>query len=270
MNTNTINVLDHGFVKLRNLSGPVRRPEEDFDASDRDPAITARISFDNLDAERTAEQDHKLVRYLMDNHHWTPVEMIEVWLEMKLPIFVARQFVRHRTATLAEVSARYATLPEEWYIPDSAVVGKKSSNNKQGRDIEEGGSAFDATAEDFRRELDAACSDSYSRYIYYMDQGIAPELARCFLHVNHYTHWVWKQDLRNMLGFLKLRLDPHAQYEARVYAQAIFDLLNQYLPETMSYLERSERAGSVKIIERNRIEIMSPFEYLRRFFRGEL
>lgn len=241
-NTNTIKVLDHGFVKLRNLSGPVRRPEEEFDASDRDPAITARISFDNLDEERTAVQDHKLLRYLMDNHHWTPVEMLEVWLEMKLPIFVARQFVRHRTATLNEVSARYATLPAEWYIPKLEDVGIKSASNKQGRDKARWDSLTHGqrvAIVGFQTALSAQCKSSYAEYLAYLKAGIAPELARCFLHVSHYTHWVWKQDLRNMLGFLRLRLDAHAQYEARVYAQAIFDLLNRCLPESMSYLERT-------------------------------
>lgn len=87
-------VLDHGYIRLLNLSGPVRRPNQEFDASDRDPAITARISFNNLEQERTEQQDLKLLKYLMNNKHWTPVEMIEVWLEMKMPIFVARQFVR--------------------------------------------------------------------------------------------------------------------------------------------------------------------------------
>lgn len=248
MSKKHIDVLDHGFVKLRNLSGPVRRPEEEFDASDRDPAITARISFDLLDADRAAEQDHKLVKYLMANKHWTPVEMIEVWLEMKLPIFVARQFVRHRTACLNEVSARYATLPAEWYVPDLLTVGLKSSNNKQGRDISNWGDLSKEKQQDicsFLTNLDEQNRFGYQKYTEALEAGIAPELARCFLQVNHYTHWVWKQDLRNMLGFLTLRLDSHAQYEARVYAQAIYDLLKQHLPETMKYLDEEQAPAPV-------------------------
>lgn len=248
---NTIKVLDHGFVKLRNLSGPVRRtyhyedfdytdsassyPRLDFDADDIDPATTARISFDNLDEVRSREQDLKLYEYLISNHHNTPVEMIEVWLEMKLPIFIARQFVRHRTATINEVSARYATLPEEWYIPE--IVGGKATSNKQGQvdNLDSG------TQTSFKIELNSKCRDSYQAYQAYIDRGVAPEHARMFLHVNHYTHWVWKQDLSNLMHFLALRLDSHAQVEARVYAQAIYDLLKQYLPKSMELFDKYKR-----------------------------
>lgn len=242
-----ISVLDHGFVSLRNLSGPVRRTlktdgggdfleEYPFDASDIDPAITARISFDNLDVERTKEQDIKLVEYLMCNGHNTPIEMIEIWLEMKMPIFVARQFVRHRTACINEVSARYTILPEEWYIPEKETVGFKSKSKKQGRDIAEYESLSKAEKEaidHFITDLNEDCLSSYAKYQLHLENGIAPELARSFLHVNHYTHWVWKQDLHNMLHFLKLRLNSHAQLEAKVYAEAIYALLQQHLPETM-------------------------------------
>lgn len=237
---NTINVLDHGFVKLRNLSGPTRRNTEDwphntFDADDIDPACTARISFDNLDAERSREQDLKLYEYLIKNKHNTPVEMVETWWEMKLPIFVARQFVRHRTATINEVSARYTVLPEEWYVPE--VVGGKSKSNKQGQS--------DTLTEDlqngFRIMLENHCRRSYDKYLYYLDKGVAPEHARLFLHVNHYTHWVWKQDLGNLMHFLSLRLHEHAQVEARIYAQAMYDLLKQYLPKSMELFDTYRR-----------------------------
>jgi len=232
-------VLDHGFVKLLNLSGPVRRPDEEFDASDRDPAITARISFDNMEQERTKSQDLKLLGYLMNNRHWTPIEMIEVWLEMKLPIFVARQFVRHRTACINEVSARYTKLPAEWYIPEPENVGVKSKSNKQGRDLDKALN-FQIIA-NFQHDLDTECGISYGLYEQYLEEGIAPELARSFLHVNHYTWWVYKMDLRNILNFLSLRLHGHAQYEARVYADALFDILKQHLPESMAWLEESMR-----------------------------
>src|SRR5690606_18852081 len=125
-----IKVLDHGFVRLRNMAGPTRRVlngthEETgdfilrpFDADDRDPAQAARMSFDQMDSERTLEEDMRLSRYLMKNWHTSPFEMVEIWLEMKMPIFVARQFVRHRTASINEVSGRYVQLPGEWYIPE--------------------------------------------------------------------------------------------------------------------------------------------------------
>lgn len=235
MSNNERKVLDHGSIKLLNLAGPVRRPEAEFDASDRDPAITARISFDNMEQERTNEQDTKLLKYLMNNRHWTPIEMIEVWLEMRLPIFVARQLVRHRAAGINEVSARYAKLPAEWYIPAVENVGVKSKSNKQGRDL---GRTLDIELiNNFRDDLEGACRTDYHTYGIHLEAGIAPELARSFLHVNHYTHWVYKMDLRNILNFLSLRMHSHAQYEARVYADALFDILKQHLPESMAWLE---------------------------------
>lgn len=237
MSNNERKVLDHGSIKLLNLAGPVRRPAAEFDASDRDPAITARTSFDNMDQERTNEQDMKLLRYLMNNKHWTPVEMIEVWLEMKMPIFVARQFVRHRTACINEVSARYTKLPAEWYIPAPENVGMKSKSNKQGRDLDR--SLDDVAIGRFRADLDEACAIDYEAYEEHLAAGIAPELARSFLHVNHYTHWVYKMDLRNILNFLSLRMHNHAQYEARVFADALFDILKQHLPESMAWLEEN-------------------------------
>ncbi|RLA60507.1 MAG: FAD-dependent thymidylate synthase [Epsilonproteobacteria bacterium] len=174
----------------------------------------------------------------------TPMEMVEVWMEMKLPIFVARQFVRHRTATINEVSARYAILPDDWYIPELDVIGCKATSNKQGRDIKK---LIECHPEDiqimkdFRDTLNTRCLEAHTDYIDYIEKGIAPEVARSLLHLNHYTHWVWKQDLSNLMHFLSLRLHEHAQYEARVYAQAIYDLLQQYLPETMRLFDEYKR-----------------------------
>lgn len=229
-----VKCLDHGFVKLRNLSGPTRR-DGIFDASDIDPANTARISFDNLDTERTVEQDYRLYEYLIKHKHGTPIEMVETWWEMKLPIFLARQFVRHRTACINEVSGRYATLPEEWYIPE--IVGGKAKSNKQGQEDNLG----IETQNWFKENLNSTCANSYESYISALRDGVAPEHARLFLHVNHYTHWVWKQDLRNLMGFLALRLDEHAQIEARVYAQAMYQLLSKYLPKSMEYFDKYYR-----------------------------
>lgn len=228
----TFKVLDHGFVTLRNVSGPTRRVGQDFDADDTDPANSARMSFDLTDSGRTREDDLKLCNYLMKNWHTTPTEMVEIWLEMKLPIFVARQFVRHRTATINEVSGRYVTLPEEWYIPD--VVGGKAKSNKQGQED----NLSDHTQSWFKRKLDSVCGDSYVAYLEAIDEGVAPEHARMFLHVNHYTHWLWKQDLHNMMHFLALRMDEHAQIEAREYANVIYNLLKEVLPETMKLFEK--------------------------------
>lgn len=244
---NQVNVLDHGFVKLLNLSGPVRRADvrrtfrhsfqvaQDFDADDIDPALVARTSFDD-DKERTREQELKLVKYLMDNRHTTPIEMIEVWIEMKMPIFVARQFVRHRTVSINEVSARYVQLDKEFYIPEPENVGIKSESNKQGRDLSSG---FNEDAGFFCEALEQHCDESYTRYETAIAKGVPNELARCFLPVNIYTRWVWKQDLHNMMHMLRLRMDPHAQFEIRQYADAIFNLLEEQLPDLMGFFKET-------------------------------
>jgi len=222
-----VDVLDHGFVALRNLAGPTRRPDARFDADDVDPAQSARMSFNQMDSDRTREDDLKLAKYLMKNWHTSPFEMVECWLEMKLPIFVARQFVRHRTTSINEVSGRYITLPAEWYIPKR--VGGKAPNAKQGQ-------ADNLAASEqsmFKAQLNEQCAESYRKYLYWLDRGVAPEHARMFLHLNHYTHWLWKQDLHNILNFLRLRDHSHAQIEAQIYANAVDALLRANLPESM-------------------------------------
>lgn len=240
---NTIKVLDHGFVTLRNLAGPTRRTQiygpgsgstgmplvsnRAFDADDTDVANSARMSFEGQDMERTYEVEMKLNRYLLANKHMTPFESIEVWLEMKLPIFVARQFVRHRTAALNEVSGRYVQLPAEWYIPE--VVGGKAANKKQGQEDNLG----DETQRIFKEMLNDHCKDGYDSYERAIQSGVAPEHARMFLSLNHYTHWLWKQDLRNLMHFLALRDHGHAQVEAQRYAQAITALLEPHIPGLM-------------------------------------
>lgn len=246
-----MDVLDHGFVALRNISGPTRRIWEDgpaalgrstalrsFDADDTDPANAARMSFGQTDAGRTRDQDLKLADYLMRNKHTTPFEMIEVWVEMKMPIFVARQFVRHRTVSINEISGRYVTLPAEWYIPE--IVGGKPVNAKQGQtdtlDME--------TQEWFKDQLDSACFRDYAVYVEAIDHGVAAEHARSLLHINHYTHWLWKQDLHNLLHFLALRDHSHAQIESQKYAKAIDTMLRQHLPHSMALYDKYHRLES--------------------------
>lgn len=255
---NKVQVLDHGFVRLRNLAGPTRRAEivnyeldgpvlePEFDADDTDPANAARMSFDNTDSEflidrngnqrrRTRVDDLKLADYLMRNRHTSPFEMVQVWLEMKMPIFVARQFVRHRTARLNEVSGRYITLPEEWYIPK--VVGGKAPNAKQGQ----ADNLPEDTQDVFKRKLNAQCEASYDLYLEAMGNGVAPEHARMFLHLNHYTHWLWNQDLHNLMHLLMLRDHEHAQVEAQAYAKAIDKLIRQHLPASMELYDKYRR-----------------------------
>lgn len=239
-------VLDHGFVKLLNLAGPTRRTHvEDsnavtdscamvlraFDADDIDPAQAARMSFEQFDTERTYEADMKLAKYLLTNGHTSPFEMIQVWLEVKVPIFVDRQLVRHRTWRRNESSGRYITLPPEWYIPK--IVGGKAPSAKQGQ----ADNLPLETQQAFQRRLDLNCRVSYEHYTAAIEQGVAPEHARMFLHVNHYVHWLGNVDLGNLFKFLALRAHSHAQIEAQVYAFAIIDLLRPHLPGLMGLFD---------------------------------
>lgn len=243
---NEIKVLDHGFVRLLNVAGPTRRQvlsiEEggpfagdlrDWDADDTDPANSARMSFGQRDSGRTREQDLKLVRYLLEHHHTTPIEMIETWWEMKLPIFVARQLVRHRTCAINEISGRYVSLPDEFYIPNLEQIGAKSASggNKQGR------SGIYAHAAEFAADLMGHSKVARKLYEEHLSSGLAPEIARLLLPVNQYTQWLWKQDLHNLLHMLQLRLHPHAQWETQQYAQAMLTLLRGALPELVQIWE---------------------------------
>jgi thymidylate synthase (FAD) len=249
--TDQLSVLDHGYVKLLNLSGPIRRIMKDpnmgifddtnfreFDADDVDPAQSARMSFNQRDPNRPRKDDFRLNEYLIKNHHSTPIEMIETWWEMKLPIFVARQFVRHRTTTINEVSARYTALSEEWYIPKPENVTVKSPSNKQGRGTEQ-----HPDADAFCLMLNQECARSYQCYKTNLEAGIPPELARSFLHINHYTHWLWKQNLHNLFHFLSLRDHPHAQWESQQYAKAMTTILEQHLPNLMSLYAKYRRSA---------------------------
>lgn len=166
----------------------------------------------------------------------SPLEMIEAWFELKVPIFIARQIHRHRVFVYNEVSARYSVLPEEWYIPE-VVGGKPTNGMKQGQEDNLSSSQQQA----FKEDLDYACESNYTLYKEYIAEGVAPEHARLFLHVNHYTHFIMKGNLHNWMNFLSLRLDKHAQIEARHYANAIYDLLKQYLPETMNLFDKHRR-----------------------------
>lgn len=232
-----VKVLDHGWIQLCNIGGPIRRISKVFDGQDEDPAICARNSFDNMDEVRTYEQDMKLNEYLMAHWHTSPFEMIEVWLRIKMPFFVFRQFERHRTAikstaSLNEISGRYVQLPTEWYIP--SVVGGKAKNKKQGQED----NLSIELQQKFKEDLNKECEESYSKYVNYLEAGVAPEHARLFLHVNHYTEVVWKQDLHNLMHFLALRTDSHAQIEARQYANTLYELLKYSLPGCMTLFDK--------------------------------
>ncbi len=217
-------VLDHGFVRAIDYMGD-------------DAAIVqaARVSYGR--GTKTARDDAGLIRYLMRHWHSTPFEMCELKLHVKLPIFVARQWIRHRTANVNEISARYSILDREVYVPAPENLAAQSSDNRQGRGAAlEGAEA--ARALDILRADAARCFDHYEELLNERDgapidpsrDGLARELARMNLTLNTYTQWYWKTDLHNLFHFLRLRADPHAQYEIRVYADAIGELVKAWVP----------------------------------------
>ena len=249
--TQRMGVLDHGFVTLRNIARPTRRDKicsvaleeppnvfvRHYDGDDRDPAQAARLSFEEGDfgtaqVPRSYEQDMKLNEYLLVNEHTSPFEMIQVWIEVKVPIFIDRQMVRHRTWRRNESSGRYVVLPGEWYIPE--VVGGKALNKKQGQSD----NLPQIVQDDFKGALRGACENSYKQYLAYLDAGVAPEHARMFLHLNHYVHWLGNVDLHNLFHFMRLRAHSHAQIEARHYANTIVELLRPHLPGLMGLFDK--------------------------------
>ncbi|MFT5539361.1 MAG: thymidylate synthase (FAD) [Alphaproteobacteria bacterium] len=220
-------VLDHGLVRVVDYMGD-------------DAAIVqaARVSYGK--GTKRISEDAGLINYLMRHRHTTPFEMCEIKYHVKLPIFVARQWIRHRTANINEYSARYSILDNEFYMPAPENLGVQSSANRQGR-----GDAL--TGDEAKHVMDLLREDSERTYAHYEEmlnedengqprdpgrQGLARELARMNLTLNFYTQWYWKVDLHNLLHFLSLRADPHAQYEIRVYADVMLETLKRWVPIT--------------------------------------
>ena len=218
-------VLDHGFVRVVDYMGD-------------DAAIVqaARVSYGR--GTRAANEDRGLIRYLMRHRHSTPFEMCEIKFHVKLPIFVARQWIRHRTANVNEYSARYSILDREFYIPAPEQLAAQSAVNRQGR-----GSVLEGA--EAARVLDLLRDDATRNYDHYLEMlnedeagkpldperaGLARELARMNLTLNAYTQWYWKTDLHNLFHFLSLRADAHAQYEIRVYAEAMMEAVEAWVP----------------------------------------
>lgn len=222
-----IDVLDHGFVRLVDHMGD-------------DAAIVqaARVSYGA--GTKSVSDDEGLIRYLVRHQHTTPLEMCEVKLHCKMPIFVARQWVRHRTANINEYSARYSILSNEFYLPELEQMTPQSAQNKQGRSEAVADEDVGLMLEEVREELKLASEDAYDLYMDLLGEsdsakdcgfpGISRELARIALPVNYYTEWYWKVDLHNLFHFLKLRMDPHAQWEIRVYAEAVAKLVQPLFP----------------------------------------
>jgi thymidylate synthase (FAD) len=240
-------VLDHGFVRVVDYMGD-------------DAAIVqaARVSYGR--GTRAARDDRGLIRYLMRHWHSTPFEMCEIKLHVKLPIFVARQWIRHRTANVNEYSARYSILDREFYTPAPEHLAAQSATNRQGRGAVLEGEAAQAALSLLRDEAGRAF-DAYDRLLGEDGAGLARELARMALPLSTYTQWYWKTDLHNLLHFLRLRADPHAQYEIRVYAEAIGALVRDWVPHAWEAFE-DYRMGAVTLSR-------PAMDCLRRMLAGE-
>jgi thymidylate synthase (FAD) len=224
-------VLDHGFVRVIDYMGD-------------DAAIcqAARVSYGK--GTKSVTNDEGLIRYLMRHWHSTPFEMCEIKLHVKLPVFVARQWIRHRTANVNEYSARYSILDREFYIPAREHIAAQSVVNNQGR----GELLADDEAARVLEILKADSARTYDNYEAMISQdgqqGLARELARMNLPANIYTQWYWKVDLHNLFHFLRLRADPHAQYEIRVYAEAIAAVVADWVPFAYGAFEDYRMGGA--------------------------
>ncbi len=206
--------LDHGYVALIDRMG-----------DDQTPANTARTSFRNSKA-RTPEENAKLTSYLIRNGHNTPLEFCQLLFYVKLPIFVARQFVRHRMQSINEVSYRYVQASREFYVPTLDRMQKRASDNKQGSSQE----IVDRPVA-CRALMEESGDYAFDTYEQLLKEGLAPELARTVLPVSTYTEWYCQWDLHNFLHMIKLRTDLHAQFEIRVYAEAMLDLASLAYPK---------------------------------------
>ncbi len=249
-------VLDHGFVRVIDYMGD-------------DSAIVqaARVSYGK--GTKKVNQDRGLLRYLIRHRHTTPFEMCEIKYHIKMPIFIARQWIRHRTANVNEYSARYSILDKEFYIPSRDQMAAQSSSNRQGRaevlDDEQATKLMDMLREDADR-----CYKNYE-YMLNEDQegntvdesrdSFARELARMNLTLNTYTQWYWKIDLHNLMHFLSLRADHHAQYEIRVFAEAMLETLKRWVPLTYEAF-MDYRMGGVNLSKQG-------LEIVQRLLSGE-
>ncbi len=243
-----IPVHDHGFVALVDV---MPRLVPDGQTADQAIVQAARVSYGQ--GTKHVNEDRGLIRYLMRHRHTTPFEMVEFKFHMAMPIFVARQWIRHRTANVNEYSARYSILKDRFYTPSLDSVRKQSTSNRQGGEQK---FALDANSDDVRTAQDFLdylrdVEDLYNRYLSLTERGVSRELARIGLPVNIYTEWYWKCDLHNALRFLSLRMDPHAQLEIRDYSQAMHDLMAPVVPLTMEAW-RDYEMGSIRL---SRLEI---------------
>ena len=242
-------VLDHGFVRVIDYMG-----------DDTSIVQSARVSYGK--GTKKVSTDNGLIKYLMRHRHSTPFEMCEIKYHVKLPIFVARQWIRHRTANVNEYSARYSILDKEFYLPAKENLAAQSINNRQGR-----GDLIDGEqANDILKILKEDAEKNYNDYETILNErhdgtivneskkGLARELARMNLTLNTYTQWYWKTDLLNLLNFLSLRADDHAQYEIRAYADVMIDCLKKWVPITYEAF-MDYRVGGMELSSKGRLVI---------------
>ena len=234
-----IEVLDHGFVRVIDYMG-----------DDGAVVQAARVSYGK--GTKKVSEDRGLIHYLMRHRHTTPFEMCEIKYHVKLPIFVARQWIRHRTANVNEYSARYSILDNEFYLPAPEQIAAQSRSNRQGRgetlSVAEQQRVLDLLREDalraYRDYMELLNEDEAGNVVDPKRQGLARELARMSLTLNFYTQWYWKTDLHNLLNFLSLRADAHAQYEIRVYADAMIGTLERWVPMTAEAFRQDRLGGA--------------------------
>ena len=251
-----IPILDHGFVRV-----------VDYMGDDTSIVQAARVSYGK--GTKKVSTDSGLIKYLMRHWHSTPFEMCEIKYHVKLPIFIARQWIRHRTANVNEYSARYSILDKEFYLPAKEHLAAQSQNNRQGRgDILEGEQAkkvlelLKGDAEQTYNNYETMLNERYDGSIINEDKaGLARELARMNLTLNTYTQWYWKTDLLNLMNFLRLRADSHAQYEIRTYADAMLDTVKKWVPITYEAF-MDYRVGGTEVSSKGK-------EVIQKLIKGE-
>ena len=249
-------ILDHGFVRV-----------VDYMGDDSSIVQSARVSYGK--GTKKVSTDEGLIKYLMRHWHSTPFEMCEIKYHIKLPIFIARQWIRHRTANVNEYSARYSILDKEFYLPTKENLAAQSTSNRQGRGEVLSGKQADEVLELLKRDAER----TYDNYETMLNEkydgttidenkkGLARELARMNLTLNTYTQWYWKTDLLNLMNFLKLRADSHAQFEIRVYADIMLDTLEKWVPITYEAF-MDYRVGATEVSSKGK-------EIIKKLIKGE-
>jgi thymidylate synthase (FAD) len=242
--------LDKGFVRL-----------VDYMGADSAIAQAARVSYG--DGTKSVREDSALIEYLLSNEHTSPFEMVETKWHIKLPIFIARQWIRHRTANVNEISGRYSVIKNEFYVPDASATAFQSKDNKQGRGEE-------VSVELYKKVLQVLTENqqkSSNSYHQLLDENIAKELARINLPLSTYTEWYWKIDLHNLFHFLKLRMHPHAQQEIREYANTMLGITEKLVPSAVASFRKYvlddvrtnelERNGIRRVIKGENLEAVA-------------